>query len=70
MKEGTFFFHAHCQKIPLAFKCIKLKRISTVNRCGLEFKFYVQVCSDRTAAMIGKHSGVTTQISKFIPEGK
>lgn len=70
MKEGKFFFHAHCQKIPLAFKCIKLKRITTVNRCGLEFKFYVQVCSDGPAAMIGKHSGVATQINKFIPKGK
>lgn len=31
MKEESFlkkFFHAHCQKTQLAFKCIKLKRIT------------------------------------------
>lgn len=58
-------FSCSLPKDTTSFQRIKPKRITTVNRCGLEFKFYGQVYSDSTAAMIGKHSGVTTQINKI-----
>ena len=41
-----------------------------VNKCALDFKFCVGVCTDGAAAMIGRHSGVVTQIKAFAPECK
>jgi len=41
-----------------------------VNKCGLDMKFCVGVCSDGAAAMIGRHSGVVTQIKALAPECK
>jgi hypothetical protein len=41
-----------------------------VNKCGLDFKFCVGVCSDGATATTGRHSGVVTQIKALTPECK
>lgn len=62
------FFSCSLSKDTTSFQMYKAKKNYTVNRCGLEFQFCVQVCSDSTVAMIGKHSGVSTHINKLTPE--
>lgn len=41
-----------------------------VDRCGLEFKFCVGVCSYGMASMTGKYSKTVTQIKELAPECK
>ncbi|CAM2118606.1 unnamed protein product [Caretta caretta] len=41
-----------------------------VNKCGLDFKFCVGICSDGAVAMTGRHSGVVTQMKALAPECK
>jgi hypothetical protein len=46
----------------------KTVRDYVVDKCGLDFKFCVGICSDGAAAMTGRFSGVITQIKKLAPE--
>uniref|UniRef100_A0A0L8I7Q5 DUF4371 domain-containing protein n=1 Tax=Octopus bimaculoides TaxID=37653 RepID=A0A0L8I7Q5_OCTBM len=41
-----------------------------VNKCGMDFKFCVGVCSNGAAVMTGRHSRVVTQIKTLVPECK
>lgn len=69
LKE-EFFFSASIPTRTTSSEVFKVVHDYIVNKCGLDFKFCVGVCSDGAAAMMGRHSGVVTQIKALAPECK
>ncbi|CAM2101786.1 unnamed protein product [Caretta caretta] len=64
-EEG--FFSASLPTKTTSSEVFKTVSDYIVNKCGLDFKFCVGVCSDSTAAMTGRHSGMVTQIKALDP---
>ncbi|XP_037699832.1 SCAN domain-containing protein 3 isoform X2 [Choloepus didactylus] len=68
--KEEFFFSASLPTNTTSSELYEAVKNYIVNKCGLEFKFCVGVCSDGAASMIGKHSEVITQIKELAPECK
>ncbi|CAM5095762.1 unnamed protein product [Natator depressus] len=69
LKE-EFLFSASLPTKTTSSEVFKTVSDYIVNKCGLDFKFCVGVCSDGAAAMTGRHSGVVTHIKALAPECK
>jgi hypothetical protein len=69
LKE-EFLFSASLRTKTTSSEIFKTVRDYVVDKCGLDFKFCVGICSDGAAAMTGGFSGVITQIKKLAPECK
>ncbi|KAF2359620.1 hypothetical protein FHG87_009624 [Trinorchestia longiramus] len=71
LKEEYFFsFSLPTNTSTTTSEVFKTASDYIVNKCELDFKFCVSVCTDGAAAMIARHSGVVTQIKAFAPECK
>uniref|UniRef100_A0A8C3WE45 SCAN domain containing 3 n=1 Tax=Catagonus wagneri TaxID=51154 RepID=A0A8C3WE45_9CETA len=68
--KEEFFFSASLPANTTSSELYEAVKNYIVNKCGLEFKFCVGVCSDGSASMTGKHSEVVTQIKELAPECK
>ncbi|XP_008579909.1 PREDICTED: SCAN domain-containing protein 3 [Galeopterus variegatus] len=68
--KEEFFFSASLPANTTSSELYESVKNYVVNKCGLEFKFCVGVCSDGAASMTGKYSEVVTQIKKLAPECK
>nr|XP_012597542.1 SCAN domain-containing protein 3 isoform X2 [Microcebus murinus] len=68
--KEEFFFSASLPTNTTSSELYEAVKNYIVNKCGLEFKFCVGVCSDGAASMTGKHSEVVTQIKELAPECK
>ena len=68
--KEEFFFSASLPTNTTSSELYEAVKNYVVNKCGLEFKFCVGVCSDGAASMTGKHSEVVTQIKELAPECK
>ncbi|XP_012501552.1 PREDICTED: SCAN domain-containing protein 3 [Propithecus coquereli] len=68
--KEEFFFSASLPINTTSSELYEAVKNYIVNKCGLEFKFCVGVCSDGAALMTGKHSEVVTQIKELAPECK
>uniref|UniRef100_F1S1Q2 SCAN domain containing 3 n=1 Tax=Sus scrofa TaxID=9823 RepID=F1S1Q2_PIG len=68
--KEEFFFSASLPANTTSSELYEAVKSYVVNKCGLEFKFCVGVCSDGAASMTGKHSEVVTQIKELVPECK
>uniref|UniRef100_A0A8D2CWV1 SCAN domain containing 3 n=1 Tax=Sciurus vulgaris TaxID=55149 RepID=A0A8D2CWV1_SCIVU len=68
--KEEFFFSASLPINTTSSELYEAVKNYVVNKCGLEFKFCVGVCSDGAASMTGKHSKVVTQIKELAPECK
>ncbi|XP_049742807.1 SCAN domain-containing protein 3 [Elephas maximus indicus] len=68
--KEEFFFSAALPTNTTSSELYEAVKNYIVNKCGLEFKFCVGVCSDGAASMTGKHSEVVAQIKAFAPECK
>ncbi|XP_017744658.1 PREDICTED: SCAN domain-containing protein 3 isoform X1 [Rhinopithecus bieti] len=68
--KEEFFFSASLPTNTTSSELYEAVKNYIVNRCGLEFKFCVGVCSDGAASMTGKHSEVVTLIKELAPECK
>ncbi|XP_037367457.1 SCAN domain-containing protein 3-like [Talpa occidentalis] len=68
--KEEFFFSASLPTNTTNSELYEAVKNYIVNKCGLEFKFCVGVCSDGAASMTGKHSEVVTQIKELAPECK
>ncbi|CAM4588713.1 unnamed protein product [Lepidochelys olivacea] len=69
LKE-EFLFSASLPTKTTSSEVFKTVSVYIVNKCGLDFKFCVGVCSVGATAMTGWHSGVVTQIKALAPECK
>jgi hypothetical protein len=69
LKE-EFLFSASLRTKTTSSEIFKTVRDYVVDKCGLDFKFCVGICSDGAAAMTGRFFGVITQIKKLAPECK
>jgi hypothetical protein len=69
LKE-EFLFSASLPTKTTSSEIFKTVRDYVVDKCGLDFKFCVGICSDGAAAMTGRFSGVVTQIKRLAPECK
>ncbi|XP_026955338.1 SCAN domain-containing protein 3 [Sagmatias obliquidens] len=68
--KEEFFFSASLPTNTTSSELYEAVKNYVINKCGLEFKFCVGVCSDGAASMTGKHSEVVTQIKELAPECK
>ncbi|XP_048655889.1 SCAN domain-containing protein 3 isoform X2 [Marmota marmota marmota] len=68
--KEEFFFSASLPINTTSSELYEAVKNYIVDKCGLEFKFCVGVCSDAAASMTGKHSKVITQIKELAPECK
>ncbi|XP_036341554.1 transcription factor 20-like [Rhagoletis pomonella] len=69
LKE-EYFFSSSLPTNTTSSEVFKALREYIVDKCELDFKFCVGVCSDGAAAMTGRRSGVVTQIKALAPECK
>nr|XP_025842280.1 SCAN domain-containing protein 3 [Vulpes vulpes] len=68
--KEEFFFSASLPTNTTSSELYEAVKNYVVNKCGLEFRFCVGVCSDGAASMTGTHSEVVTQIKELAPECK
>ncbi|XP_004441803.1 PREDICTED: SCAN domain-containing protein 3 [Ceratotherium simum simum] len=68
--KEEFFFSASLPTSATSSELYEAIKNYVVNKCDLEFKFCVGICSDGAASMTGKHSEVVTQIKELAPECK
>ncbi|XP_058141430.1 SCAN domain-containing protein 3 [Dasypus novemcinctus] len=68
--KEEFFFSVSLPTNTTSSELYEAVKNYIVNKCGLEFKFCVGICSDGVASMTGKHSEVVTQIKELAPECK
>ncbi|XP_012590098.1 PREDICTED: SCAN domain-containing protein 3 [Condylura cristata] len=68
--KEEFFFSASLPTNTTNSELYEAVKNYIVNKCGLEFKFCVGVCSDGAASMTGRHSEVVTQIKALAPQCK
>ncbi|XP_007954681.1 SCAN domain-containing protein 3 [Orycteropus afer afer] len=68
--KEEFFFSAALPTNTTSSELYEAVKNYIVNKCGLEFKFCVGICSDGAASMTGRHSEVVTQIKELAPECK
>uniref|UniRef100_A0A8C0VXM4 SCAN domain-containing protein 3 n=1 Tax=Castor canadensis TaxID=51338 RepID=A0A8C0VXM4_CASCN len=68
--KEEFFFSASLPANATSSELYEAVKNYIVNKCGLEFRFCVGVCSDSAASVTGRHSKVVTQIKELVPECK
>ncbi|XP_047591129.1 SCAN domain-containing protein 3 isoform X1 [Lutra lutra] len=68
--KEEFFFSASLPTNTTSAELYEAVKNYVVNKCGLEFRFCVGVCSDGAASMTGTRSEVVTQIKELAPECK
>ncbi|XP_032254826.1 SCAN domain-containing protein 3 isoform X2 [Phoca vitulina] len=66
--KEEFFFSASLPTNTTSSELYEALKNYVVNKCGLEFRFCVGLCSDGAASMTGMHSEVVTQIKELAPE--
>ncbi|XP_045656569.1 SCAN domain-containing protein 3 [Ursus americanus] len=66
--KEEFFFSASLPTHTTSSELYEAVKNYVVDKCGLEFRFCVGVCSDGAASMTGTHSEVLTQLKELAPE--